>query len=330
MIDIEAALAWINWEHPSEISDPNQYWIGRIDDGSVPAVERNDIIDDLADSAKRLPNPLEQAEVLVFCGARGYLLGMTDEAIGWLENAADIYEYCADKHREASVLWILYITKRGQGKYKQAFDLARRSRRLFSAIADQRLVRKNFQEESWYRGRILDMTCDLISSPEDVFEGLYEFHGSELSPSAVEIKNRIANQVERKAYQKTGDEMQLLLGTTLRSANHLETAEVLAYCGVISWVLEDKSGAIQFFRSAMTQYIPNSFEYAILQWMVGLAMFAFPSDQSSAINHMEASILAFDKLRQKANHANRLEQANWFAIHHSAMKRILRTQVENT
>jgi len=94
--------------------------------------------------------------------------------------------------------------------------------------------------------------------------------------------------------------------------------------------LEDRPGAIQFFRSAMTQYVPHSFEYAVLQWMVGLALFARESDYDNAINHMEASIQAFDKLRQKSIHENRPEQANWFAIHHSAMKRILRKQVENT
>ncbi len=330
MIEVEPALAWINWEYPSEISDSNQYWISRIGDSSLPVVERKDTIGNFANAARRLPNPLEQAEILAFCGALGYLLGMVDEAIGWLHTATEIYGFCEDKHRQATVLWILYKVMRGQGKYKQAFDLARRSRRLFAELADERLVKKQVQEESWYRGRILDMTCDLISSPEDMFECLYEFQGSALGPSAFEIKNRIATQVEKKEYQKTGNEIQLLLGITLRSLNPAETAEALAYCGVISWVLEDRPGAIQFFRSAMTQYVPHSFEYAVLQWMVGLALFARESDYDNAINHMEASIQAFDKLRQKSIHENRPEQANWFAIHHSAMKRILRKQVENT
>jgi len=330
VIEIEQALGWINWENPSEISDSNQYWIGRIGDRNISEVERKDTIDDLAKAVRRLPNPLEQAEILIFCGTRGYLLGMLDEAVGWLQKAADIYEYCADHHRYATALWILFIVKRGEGKYKQAFDLARRSRRLFDEIANDRLIKKRVEEESWYRGRILDMTCDLISSPEDMYECLFEFHGSNLSPSAAEIKNRIATQVEKKDYQKTGDEMQLLLGITLRSLIPQETAESLAFCGVVSWVLEDKSGAIQFFRSAMTQYIPASFEYAVIRWMLGLALFAFPADHYSGITNMEASIRDFDKLRLKATHENKLDQKDWFAIHYSAMKRILRTQVEGT
>lgn len=330
VIEIELALAWINWQNPSEISDSRQYWIGRIRDSSVTEIERKETINDLANAAKGLSNPLEQAEILVFCGARGYLLGLVEEAEGWLQYAADIYEYCADHHRHATALWILFIIKRGQGKYKQSYDLARRSRRIFNEIADDCLLKKLIKEESWYRGRVLDMTCDLISSPEDMFECLFEFRGSDLSPSATEIKTRIAAQVEKRNFQRTGDEIQLLLGISLRSKNPLETAEALAFCGVISWVLEDKSGAIQFFRSAMTQYLPSSFEYAVIQWMLGLALFAFPADHYSAISNMESSIQAFDKLRQNAIRENKTYQSNWFAIHHSAMKRILRTQVEST
>ncbi|MBE0698479.1 MAG: tetratricopeptide repeat protein [Anaerolineaceae bacterium] len=330
MIDIGSALQWVNWEYPSVISDSLRYWIGRIMDPILPPDERLATMSDLIKVAGGISNPLEQAEILIYCGGQGYVLGDMDNAANWLIKAADLYEYCQDHHRHATALWMLFIVQRSRGKYRQAFDMARRARKLFIDQADDRLQKKETATESWYRGRILDMTCELISSPEDMFECLFEFQGSNLSSSAAEIKNRIAIQVEKKDYQKTGAEMELLLGITIRSLCPQETAEALAFCGVVSWVLEDKKGAINFFRSAMSQYIPKSFEYAVLQWMLGLGLFTVPAEVYSAVNQMETSIQNFDQLRMKAIHENHLERRDWFATHHSAMKRVLRTMVEAT
>jgi hypothetical protein len=328
VIEIETALQWVNWESPSAISDSVRYWIGRIMDPILPAEERLATMADLIKVVGRISDPLEKAEILIYCGGQGYVLGDMDHAAKWLINAAELYEYCHDSHRRATALWMLFIVQRGRGKYRQAFDIARRARLLFIELADDRLQKKETAADSWYRGRILDMTCELISSPEDMFECLFEFQGSNLSPSAAEIKNRIAIQVEKKDYKKTGDEMQLLLGITFRSLCPQETAEALAFCGVVSWVLEDKKGAINYFRSAMTLYIPASFEYSVLQWMLGLGLFTIPMEVYSAIQQMEASIRNFDQLRIKAIHENHMEHREWFATHHSAMKRVLRTMVD--
>jgi hypothetical protein len=330
VIDIGAAMQWLNWEFPSEVSDQTRYWIDRMMDPGLPADDRKSVIADLIKLAMRLPNPLEQAEILVYCGGLGYQLGEIEDAAKWLASASEIYEYCRDAHRHATALWMRYIVQRGQGKYRQAFDTARRARRLFNARLEDRVMKKDPMAESWYRGRIVDMTVELISSPEDMFECLFEFQGSNLSPSAADIRDRISVQVEKHEYQRTKDEMQRLLGITLRSPLPQETAESMAFCGVISWVLEDKKGAVNFFRSAMSQYIPASFEYAVLQWMLGLGLFGFPVEIFSAIQQMETSIQSFEKLRIEAIHENKMEHAQWFASYREAMKRVLRTMVEGT
>ena len=330
MIEVELALAWINREKSSEISDPIWYQITMMGDSLIPQEERKQIIFDLTKLVKRFLNPLERAEVLVYCGARGYLLGMIDEAEVWLETAAEIYEKYEDLHRHSVTLWILFIVKLRQGKFKQAVDVARGSQRLFGEIADDRMKKQLGQEENWYRSRIQDMICDLLSSPETVFEYLYEFHGSNLAPSALDIKNTISFMVEKKNIRKIDDEMDLLLGISLRSLDPNEAAEALAYCGVVSWALENKSEAMLHFRSAMTQYLPISYEYAVVQWMLGLVQYWYPSDRFNAIANMEASIQTFEKCRLKAIHDNNMGLEKWYAIHHNAMKRILRTRLDRS
>jgi hypothetical protein len=327
VIEIGIVLGWLNWENPTEISDSSRFWIGRAADNSLSVEEKKTIIQNLANSLGRLPNPLEQAEILVYCSTFGYQLGMFNEAESWIELAADLYEYSHDSHRFAIALWLLFIIQHGRGQFRKAYGFARRSRNIMIDQANERLMKKRIAEESWYRGRILDITFDLVSSPEDMFECLFEFQGSNLFFSAAEIKSRIASQMELKDFSKIDQEIQLLLGITLHSLVPGETGEALAFCGVVSWVLENKSDARNFFRSAMTQYLPGTFHYAVVQWMFGLALFTNPVNYAHAISVMEKSIHDFDQLREKAIHENKMDRREWFATYNSAMKRVLRTRV---
>lgn len=330
MIDIKLVFGWINWEYPSEITESSHFWTSRIADETISADERVLIIRDLAKSVAHFSNPLEQAEILVQCGVLGYQLGLTDEPAGWLDLAADLYQYNHDEHRFAVTLWLLFIVLRGTGLYRQAYDRARKARNLLTEIANERLLQKRIEFESWYRGRVLDITFDLVSSPEDMFECLFEFQGSSLSLPSSEIKSRIASQIQKKNFSQIDREMQLLLGMTLHSLDTNETGEALAFCGVVSWLLEDRSDATNFFRSAMTQYIPGSFRYAVVEWMYGLALFDNPHDTAHAITIMQKSMHEFDELRVKAVHENQMDKGDWFATYQSAMRRALRTSIENT
>ena len=104
---------WLNWENPSEISEGTRFWIERINDSSLALDEKKQIIQSLVNSIGGLDNPLEQAEILVFCASQNYQIGTNGEAITWLQPAANLYEYCRDAHRWAVTLWMLYIVHRG-------------------------------------------------------------------------------------------------------------------------------------------------------------------------------------------------------------------------
>jgi hypothetical protein len=327
MIDILQGLTWLNREKTTEIPDTTRFWIERIADPGVSDDDRKDIIDNLVRSVGRARRASEQAEILVNCSAYGYELNLVDEAVIWLQLAASLYEHTHDTHRQAVTFWMLYIVQRAIGQYQRAFDQARKARRLFSDLASHHMVREQIADESWYRARILDMTCDLVSSPEDVFEWMFEFHGTRLCASSAQIKSKLVEYLERREFDRAVQTMQLLLGVSLRSSDPLETGEALAYCGVVNWVLENRTEAIQFFRSAMTLFIPASHEHALVRWMLSLALFATPAERFNAITNMETSIDHFDCLRQSATYQNHMNERDWYALHHIAMKRVLRTKI---
>lgn len=314
-------------EKPSSFSPTDRYYIGRAQDAMLTDEEKKTILRDFFHSNIRLPDLQQKAEILAFCGMRAYELGMIDDSGYWLQSASDLFDICKDQHRYAVVLWMLFIWRRAKGQYRLAYDHARRGVRIFTDKQNECKRIKNKNKESWYQGRIVEMTSDLVSSPEDMFELLFEFQGTALSSSVSDIKNRISNRLERKEFSGINQEIDLLLGIANRSGRPEETAEAFAFIGVVNWVLENSIDAYHFFRSAMALYIPASFEYSIIQWMAGLVLFS--RETARAIHMMEKSIQDFDVLRQEAIHQNKMDRRDWFAGYQMAMKRVLRKRVED-
>lgn len=325
MADILQALTWLNQWGESKIESMSRFWINQIEDPNQVEGEKKDTIRVLAGSIRNIVNPLEKAEILVHCGVHGYRLSMMDEAINWLDQAEKLYIY--DTHRQAVTYWIQYLVHRKSGKYQRAVTLAWRARRQFWELADQSLIRKQYEIEGWYRGRIIDMTCDLIDSPEVVFELLFEYHGTYLITSSAQIKAKISEFLENGATEEVLDKMQLLLGVSLKASQPEETGEALAFCGVIHWLFDNRTEALQFLRSALTQFIPGSHEYAYICWMIGLAMFDHPGERHEAIQQMENSIVYIDSLRKAQIQKNHPGEANLFEVYQSAMRRVLRTMI---
>jgi len=329
MISILDALEWLNWGRKTELPDNTRFWINQLENLDLTNSEKKSIIESLIGSLGRIKKVAEMAEVLVYCAAYGYRLNMVEDALKWLDQTDNLYDYTGDYHRQAVTHWMRFTVKRALGRYESAFNHARRARRIFTEMAEQCRARAQASAESWYSGRIQDMTCDLISAPEDMFEWMYEFHGSFLSPSAAQLKDRLAEYLGKRSFEKTDESMQLLLGISLKSYDPKESGEALAYCGVIHWVLENQTEAIQFFHSAMTQFVPRTHEYALLSWMLGLALFGKSADRGRAITHMEDSIEAFEELRKASIYKNQIDRRDWYAIHHIVMKRVLRLKISS-
>jgi len=328
MADILQALNWLNYGSSSTIQPMNRFWIDQIRDPDLTDDEKQDIIRSLAGSVSHIADPYEKAELLVNCGAYAHQLKMAGVPAEWLAQAEKLYSN--DAHRQAVAVWMQYIVRRSESQFQQAVALARRARRLFTELADLHLSKKIFEVESWYRGRVIDMTSELIASPEDVFELLFEFHGSYLSASSAQLKAILADFLAGGDQARIHDVMQQLLGVSFKASMPEETGEALAYCGVIHWLFENHDEAINFFRSAMTQFIPGSHDYALLRWMLGLASFQNPAARMDGIVQMEKCIENFDCLRQDAIHSNNKFEGDLYAVYLIAMKRVLRKKISDT
>lgn len=326
MIDIGTAYSWIDADRPSSLSPTDSYYIGRSQDISLSDAEKRAILLSFYNANIRLPDLQEKAEIIAYCGMRGYELSMIDESGGWLQSAAELFEICADQHRLAVALWMAHIWRRAKGQYRNSYDLARRAVRIFEEREREHRRIKNKTKANWYQGKIQEMTADLVSSPEDVFELLFEFQGSALSPAALTIRKRLSNRVEGSNFDGISRDIELLLGISLCSTRPEETAEAFAFVGVIHWILENHGDAVKYLRSALTQYQPSSFQYPVVQWMAGLVLFS--RDPARAISLMEKSVQEFDALRQEAIHQNQMDRHDWFARYYMAMKNVLRRRVD--
>lgn len=327
MADMLSALNWLNQQSPSEIQQMSRFWINHIQESDLTEEEKKDIILSLASSIRTIGDTHEKAEILANCGAYGFQLGVHQDSLIWLDQAEKLY--IDDIHRQAVTNWMQYIVHRADRRFQRAVNQAQRALRLFSDLADQSVTRKQHELEGWYRGRLIDMTCDLIDAPEVVFELLFVIPGTFFNPSSAQIKAKLVEALEKGDTEKVFDDMQLLMGVSSKTSLPEETGEALGFCGVIHWVLDNQVEATQFFRSAMTQFNPGSHPYVMLRWMLGLALFSRTPEHYEAISQMESSINEIDSLRKKAVQKNQNDEANQYAAYQLAMRRVLRNQINN-
>ncbi len=325
--DMMQAINWLNHQSRTDIEQMSRFWIEHIQDPDLTEEEKKEIIRSLAGSIRNIAKTHEKAEILANCGAYGYQLGMDQDALTWLDQAEKLY--IEDVHRQGVTNWMQFIVHRSAGRLQPAVEKARRAIRLFFDLANQSLARKQHEIESWYRGRLIDMTCDLIDTPEVAFELLFFVPDTFLKPSSAQIKARIVESLVKGDTEKALDEMQLLLGISAKASKPEETGEALGFCGTIHWRLNDHPEAIRFFRAAMTQFIPGSHAHVLLRWMLGLALFERAKERYEAIQLMEACLGDIDRLRQKAVQNNQENDAGLYEVYHLAMRRVLGLKISN-
>lgn len=323
MVDVDQALDWLDDESGTRLTPATQTRINNFYAPGLTQTQRRNTILALLRTVAGLPDPFEQAEVFTHCGVFFYRLMQMTDAIRWLQQANEYYQYLGDAHRQACTSWMLYRVMRSSGQYPRAFDRGRRARVLFKDKAFTYHQMQHAGRETWYQGREVDLTVDLISTPEDSFEWLFEFHGTRMSPSAMQVKDRAQEHIERRLFDDANRDLQTLLEITGKSRECAETGEALAYCGVGEWVMERQMNALYYFRSALTQYIASPHEYALLTWMLGLAEWSFPDLRSKSIATLESAIHKMDELRQSATWQNDSTRREWYAMHFVAMRRVL-------
>ena len=326
-MSVDLALSWLNRENLSCLSNSSRFWIDHFHNADLEDEERLETINSLVQTVPGIQDPLEQAEVLTYCAVFLYRMRRVDEAVQRLKRANDIYQYVGDGHRQAVTCWMLYRTMRAQGSYARAFDQGKRARALMQVKAGQYALQQLANTESWYRARIIEFTVELVSTPEDMFEWLFEFHASRMSPAAAQVRARLRDFIERRLFPQAEQEMRVLIDMTRAGCSVEETGEAQACCGIAEWVMEHQMNALYFFRAALSQYIPGGHEYAVLTWILGLGQNTFPNLRAKSFGSMQSAVDQFDALRVQAIRLNDPTRRDWYALHHVAMERVLRQRI---
>lgn len=324
MKDMDEALQWLNWESASRLSSSTRFWIDRFDLPTLDSLEREEIVNALERLVKGVFDALEQAEILTFAGAFHFALAHFNEAEIDLTAANNFYEYLDNWHRHAVTTWMLYLVKRAKGDYRQAFDQGKRARAHFLQLANHYRQLGNRNAESWYYARIHDLTAYLVDTPVDMFQWLFEFHGSRLSNSAVQIRDHLHLMVANHTADQAKDDIDALIDITRHSVDCQETGEAFAWCGMAEWQMGKQMSSLYYFRAALSQYLPGSHEYAVLTWVLGLAEIAIPQMKSKAIVTLERGIQRMERLQIQSVEENDHHKRDWYALTHQAMRRVLR------
>ncbi len=336
MISEWQVLDWLNRYSSSQLSPTNAQDIELIRSSSLPEEEKRDLLDNLMSLAGTLANTLEEAEVEANCGVFCYARGMMFEAERSLLRAYLLYEQCQEEHRKIMVEWLLYVYFNSHTDRMQALDWLRQARtglwnrsRYYAKRKDEH---ENERKERWYRERVFDITSDQFVTPRYVFETIIEFQGTRLSTAARIIREQIEELLKDRKQEEVNEKLKSLRKITQHALNPAESAEALAYSGLVTGEMDstkDKD-AIRLLRSALALYIPESYEYTIVCWMLGLILYSVPEKQYQAVATMEKCISNAVQLIQRADRQDQQTLHLWYELMGEAMRRVMRRMAATT
>lgn len=318
-------LEWFNWERSSALSERFSYWVWLIRETSTPDNEKRETAQSVVNMARLLPNPLEQAEVLVHCGIYYIEIGLYDDARRLLLDARNIYELRGDHHHTGVIDWAIYMALHRNGEFQQAYFWAASARNKFTDFIQLRARQSNKLQEKWYRERVLDFTCNLASSPHYIYIWMTEEPRGRkwLRPHAVQIRDQLSAIKNRGSARETYEKMELLLGVCRESMEPCESAEAYAYCGLVEIDRGNRMNAIRLYRSAVSHYRPGSHEQVHARWMLGLAQMESPENHCDGIKNLETCLEDMKQLKTKADQQNKEDDRRWYEAQSEGMLQAL-------
>lgn len=329
MTSMQDTLTWMNIENGSLISSGMRQHITRLSATHLSAKTRMNMLNSLLSSANAASNPYERAEVQAICGADFYQMIALDAARKWIEEARAFFESAQDKHRQAVTSWMLYLILRSRGQARLAFHLGQKARDLFLEKEKQYAMLNHAELRKWYEQTALDLTRDMINVPENLLEWCYAFRGSQLSISAIEMRERLWQSVELGNFASADREAEALVETTRNATEVEECAEALAIRGTAEWMLERRMNAVYYFREALAYFLPNTHAYAMTTWMLGLAQYSFPNLRTVGVTSLQRAIDLTDQLRIQSVRQNARDKRDWYALLLTAMKCELKKWIAN-
>ncbi len=216
---------------------------------------------------------------------------------------------------------------------------------------------QNYPGQKWYGEQIKNMTVDMLRSPHDMFEwtytgpdaqrnalfpmpknepgsyvppkpSVYQFKrtydssGSNLRPSAAQIRQKIEALLDSQAHDRVMDLLHDLEALNQGPPGR-EFYEIHAFSASVAGFLPAlKREAIQHLITARCTSPLQSRSRMIVTWMLGLLLINEPGRRAEAILAMDASITCARRMEVAADRENNAALRQWYAWHAEAMEQM--------
>lgn len=315
MLDGSKVLGWLNAIDPS--SHLNNEARRLIKNGLEFSPQDSRIkllLERLRSLAHATGDPLEKAEILLWCAAIGRWRGWYPQAARDATEAVLCYDM--DEHRRAVALWMQGLVQWEMHKNHDAYRNYDEARGLFQR---RQILFQHFPEEdAWYRHQIRQMNVDLAARPEEVWTWLNYFEPSSLRPPTRQIVEAVHDKIRAQAYQSPYALMQDLQEANRQCEGVYERAEVYLEFGMALYQLGNTHFAIELLRKAVQYFYPGigSFhKQVIARCMLGAVEWMQTSCHHQAAADWKRCVEEFDILRRWADRDNLPKKVEWYTQH---------------
>jgi hypothetical protein len=323
MLDAVRALGWLNViDHRPRMNGEARRLIKTGLEFSPQDSRIKLVLERLRSLAHSSGDPLEKAEILLWCAAIGRWRGWCPQA------ARDATEavFCSegDDHRRAIALWIQGII---QWEVRQNHDAYRNCRAAKELFRKRQILFQHFPEEdAWYRNQIRQMEVDLAAQPEEIWTWLDCFEPSSLKPPTRHVVDCVQDKIREQAYQSV-----YVLMQDLQEANRLcegiyERAEIYLEFGLAIYQMGNIYYAIELLRKAVQYFYPGVGSYhkqVVARGMLGALEWMQVSSHKQAIVDWKRCVDEFEFLRQWADRDNLPKKEEWYAQHTEILRTAL-------
>lgn len=328
MISEWQVLGWLNRYDLTHLTDRHAQEILSLRSSVDPEKIFTNRINQLIGYARASSDRLERAEIILNCGLLCFSHHQFIDAEKFLEQAQRDYER-VDLHRQAMAEMVLFIVTNSQEEHLRALMWARGARASLWKMVTYSEQQKDTVSTAWYKELINEITGELFQSPRYVFDSFFDLRGSRLSVPASRVKEKIEELLKDQNKISVYEKISKLLIMVQKSKSIEEKAEALAYCGMVSAEIGEIKNAIGYLRQSMVHYLPDTREYVLVRWMLGLIQYREPEYLSDVVYNMEECINSMARLAEIADHKNDMVPYRWFTFTGEAMRRIYRRQIAN-
>jgi hypothetical protein len=319
MINIFEALSWLNViDNSSHLNDEARRLVGFASKFSPRDSKVHRILERLRNTAHSSGNPLEKAEILLYCAAIGYWRGCFPEAAC---DAREAVIACDNNdHHRAVALWILGMP---EWKMFQNHDAYRDWAEAKAIFEQRKILFQNFpNEKAWYKNRIRRMNVDLATHPEEIWTWLNYFERPCLRPPTQQVVNCVQEKIRQQAYPNVYGLMQDLQEAMRRCEGVYERAEIYLEFGLAVYEIRNTYFAIELLRKSVLNFFPGVGTYhkqVVARCILGAVEWMNETSHAQADADWTRSLEEFEKLRQWASRDNHQTKREWYTEHRAIL-----------